>query len=156
PQVTGVPEGIFLGDSFAVASEGLGDNTLAGRLSAVRHQAVYNAGGGTPLNLASIRALANELGMRKGYVLYEFLERHLAERPLLHKETGKQGVGAILPAALGPVRWETWRLPVWHFVEFSPLKALAQRVDKRLSNGVLMPNHYAKNVLFRRVTNGDD
>jgi hypothetical protein len=155
PGVTGVPEGIFIGDSFAVASEGMGDNTLAAKISILRHKPLYNAGGGTPLNLASIRALTKQLGMTKGYVLYEFLERHLSERPLLHTETGKQGFGAILPTALGPVLWETWRLPAWHFVEFSPLKALAQRVDKRFSNGVLLPNHYAKNVLVRTIANGD-
>src|SRR5690242_14852149 len=42
PNMVGVPEGLLLGDSFAVASEGLGDNTLPAKLSVLRRKPVYN------------------------------------------------------------------------------------------------------------------
>jgi hypothetical protein len=151
----GVPATIVIGDSFAIGSEVSAEQSFAGQLARLEGRPVYNAGENEPLALAPTRVLIDKLGMTKGVVVYEFLERHLSESPPFMTPTGKIGFKRILPETLGPERWETWRLPVWNALEYSPLQALSGRLQKTLCNGVLLPNRYASNVLVRSLTNGD-
>ena len=69
-----------------------------------------NAGGATPLRLGPLRDLAQRLGMRDGYVVYEFLERHLTEAPPLRTETGMSGVKNLPTTILGTRRLEEIRV----------------------------------------------
>lgn len=151
----GVPDSMIIGDSFALSAEVREDRTLAAQLSAQRGRPVYNAAEAEPLRLGPIRELAQHLGMQHGYVVYEFLERHLVEPPPLKTGTGVAGMRAIPPKLLGATRWEEVRLPIWRLIEITPLEALAQKVDKRVRNGVWLPNQYLHNVLIRRLINGD-
>ncbi len=152
----GVPDILVLGDSFALASEVAVDQSFAGVLSSLRGRTVYNAAGEEPLRLAPLLELSRRLRMRRGYVVYEFLERHLSESPPLTTATGTTGLHALPPRFFGTTRWEELRLPIWHLVEFSPTQALAQKMEKLLCNGVLLPNRYSQNVLVRQLTNGDN
>jgi hypothetical protein len=154
-RLLGVPDSMIIGDSFALSAEVREDRTLAAQLSVLRGRPVYNAAEAEPLRLAPIRDLAQHLGMQHGYVVYEFLERHLVEPPPLKTGTGVAGVRAIPPEVLGATRWEEVRLPIWRLIEITPLEALAQKVDKRLRNDVWLPNQYSRNVLMRRLLNGD-
>lgn len=151
----GVPEIIVLGDSFALAAEVPENQSFSAELADLRGRVVYNAAGEEPLRLAPLRYLARRLDMPRGYVVYELLERHLTESPPLETETGSTGLSARLKEIVGTERWEEFRLPIWHLVEFSPLQALAQKMDKQISDNVLLPNRYSQNVLVRRLSNGD-
>src|SRR5882724_6728835 len=90
--LTGPPQVILLGDSFLLPSDVPADRTFASQLAALRGGYVFNAGGSTPLRLGPLRDLAQRLEMRDGYVVYEFLERHLTEAPPLRTESGNSGL----------------------------------------------------------------
>jgi hypothetical protein len=150
-----VPETIVIGDSFAIAAEVSEDRSLAGQLSLLRGRPVYNAGEDEPLRLGQIRNVTQMLGMQRGYVIYEFLERHLVENPPLRTATGVTGLRALPPEILGARRWDEIRLPIWRFIDISPSRAIAQKIDKSVRNGVLFPNPYSNNVPARRLRNND-
>jgi hypothetical protein len=149
------PDSIIIGDSFALASEVREERSLATQLSVLHGRPIFNAAESEPLRLAPLRAVAQNLGMPSGFVIYEFLERHLLEPPPLKTASGVAGLRAIPPKALGATRWEEVRLPIWRLIEVDPLEALAQKIDKVVRNGVLLPNLYSRNVLTRRLLNGD-
>src|SRR5580658_6581306 len=121
----GVPCGILIGDSFAISSEVPETKTFAAQLSRLQGCPVYNAGEDEALTLAPLRSVARRLKMQRGFVVYEFLERHLNESPPFLTPTGKVGLRSYLPSALGAERWDEWRLPVWHDLGHSPMQALS-------------------------------
>jgi SGNH hydrolase-like domain, acetyltransferase AlgX len=149
------PDNIILGDSFAIASEVQEDESFSSRIAQMRGSVVYNAAEDEPLMLAPLRSVVRDIGMHRGYVIYEFLERHLLEPAPPPTETGKTGLHAVLPTILGAELWDRLRLSVWHIVEFSPMQAMAQKIDKFLCNGWLLPNRYSENVLAGKLVNGD-
>jgi hypothetical protein len=146
---------MLLGDSFTLPSDVPENRTLSAQLSMLSGKPVFNAGGESALQLGPLRDLAQRLGMHQGYVVFEFLERHLVESPPLRTDTGKSPIRSIPTRVLGVRRWEEIRLPFWSEVEFSPLQAMAQKLDKALSNGTFLPNRYSQNVLVRSLINGD-
>jgi len=152
------PQVILLGDSFLLPSDVPENLTFTSQLAALRGDYVFNAGGGgaPPMYLAPLRDLAQNLGMHEGYVVFEFLERHLTEPPPLRTEYGSSGLGMFPPKILGTRRWEEIHLPLYNFFEFSPLQAMVQKIDKSVSNDVFLPNRYAQNALVRTLRNGDN
>jgi hypothetical protein len=154
--LSGTPQAILLGDSFLLPSDVPETRTFSSQLAARRGSYVFNAGGATPLRLGPLRDLAQRLGVHDGYVVYEFLERHLTEAPPLRTETGNSGLNTLPTKILGSRRLEEIRLPLWNFFQFSPLQAMAQKFDKSLCNDRFLPNRYAPNVLVRTLRNGDN
>jgi hypothetical protein len=154
--ISSTPEAILLGDSFLLPSDVPENRTFASQLAALHGGPIFNAGGATPLRLGPLRDLAQRLGMRDGYVVYEFLERHLTEAPPLRTETGVSGVKNLPTTILGTRRLEEIRMPLDNFFQFSPLQAMVQKLDKSLCNNVFLPNRYAQNALVRTLRNGDD
>lgn len=154
PQST-VPQVIFLGDSFALPSDVPESRTFASQLADLRGSPVFNAGGVLPLRLAPLRDLSPRLGMKTGYVVYEFLERHLDEPPPLNTDSGGNYLHSIPAEVLGVRRWEEIRLPLRNYILFSPLQAMVQKLDKSLCDDILLPNRYTQNVLIHPLKNGD-
>jgi hypothetical protein len=154
--ISGAPEAILLGDSFLLPADVPENRTFASQLAALHRGPIFNAGGATPLRLGPLRDLAQRLGMHDGYVVYEFLERHLTEAPPLRTETGVSGVRTLPTTILGTRRLEEIRMPLDNLYQFSPLQAMVQKLDKSLCNDVFLPNRYAQNALVRTLRNGDD
>jgi hypothetical protein len=150
------PKVIFLGDSFALPDDVSEARTFSSRLGTLLGHPVFNAGGTVPLRLAPLQDLSHQLGMKEGFVLYEFLERHLMEAPPLNTPTGSNNLQSLPSRIFGVRRWEEIRLPIWNYLVFSPLQAIAQKVDKSLCNDILLPNRYTQNVLIRSMKNGDN
>ncbi|HEV7967097.1 MAG TPA: hypothetical protein VGP19_05980 [Candidatus Acidoferrales bacterium] len=154
--VSGTPEAMLLGDSFLLPSDVPENRTFSSQLAALRGDSVFNAGGAVPLRLGPLRDLAQRLGMRDGFVVYEFLERHLTEAPPLRTESGVRGLLSLPTRILGTRRLEEIRSPLDNFFQFSPLQAMVQKLDKSLCNDVFLPNRYAQNALVRTLRNGDN
>jgi hypothetical protein len=154
--LSGTPQVILLGDSFLLPSGVPENQTFSSQLAALRGDSIFNAGGATPLRLGPLRDLARRLGVRDGYVVYEFLEKHLTEAPPLRTESGNSGLQSLPTRVLGTRRLEEIRLPLYNFFQFSPLQAIVQKLDKSLCNDVFLPNRYAQNVLIRTLQNGDN
>jgi SGNH hydrolase-like domain, acetyltransferase AlgX len=154
--LSGAPEAILLGDSFLLPSDVPLNRTFSSQLAEIRGDSIFNAGGATPLRLGPLRDLTQRLGMRDGYVVYEFLERHLTEAPPLRTESGNSGLRSLPTRILGTRRLEEIRLPLYNFIEFSPLQAMVQRLDKSICNDVFLPNRYSQNALVRTLLNGDE
>ncbi len=66
---------VVIGDSFAVGSGSSDDDTLSAQLEALTGKRVYNAAGPTALHVPDVLAVAARLGMTRGTVVYEFMER---------------------------------------------------------------------------------
>ncbi len=156
PRPAGEPIlGLVVGDSYAVGGEVAEDQTLAAQLSREFGGYFYNAGAPQPLQLASIRVLAGRLHLHRGLIVYEFLESRAHEAPPAATPDGaRRSSQAWALRLLGPERWDRLRAPLNHFHE-SPLQMLAVKFEKRLQNGVFLPNSFARFVIRERLRNGD-
>jgi hypothetical protein len=148
------PAGILLGDSFAIGAEVPEEKTLSAQLAGVFSGPIYNVGGYLPFDLERIRKLAGRLEMRRGVLIYEFLEVH----------------GQELPPTTVP-QWSSWRRRLglrvlgargWYLVsgfisslDHSRLRLLAEKFERAMQNDVVLPNGFANNVSQERLRNGD-
>ncbi len=148
------PAGILLGDSFAIGAEVPEEKTLSAQLAGVFCGPIYNAGGYLPLDIERVRQLAYKLQLRKGVLIYEFLEVHAQESPparASRRPSWRHWVGLRVLGAKG------WYL-VSGFISslnHSRVRLLAEKFERAMQNDVVLPNSFANNVSQERLRNGD-
>ena len=143
------PTAILAGDSFAVGSGVEDGATLSTALSGALSCTVYNAAG-VPPDPDRLRALARDLGMRRGLVLHAYAEEVVppsvptsTKRALNRRIVDASStVGRLAGLARG-------------FVLVSPLRIASEKAIKQISNDSILPNAYAAHVVRGRLTNGD-
>jgi hypothetical protein len=140
---------ILAGDSFAVGS-GVDDGaTLSTILTSEVGCQVYNAAG-VPPDADRLRALAHDLGLRRGLVLHAYAEE--VEPPVVPTSTKRAlnrrmvEVSSLVGRAAGLARG---------FVLVSPLRIASEKLVKQISDDRILPNTYAANVVRGRLSNGD-
>jgi hypothetical protein len=149
-----VPAGILLGDSFAIGAEVPEEKTLSAQLGGVFSGPIYNVGGYLPFDLGRIRKLASRLQLRRGVLIYEFLEVHAQELPpttVPERLSWRRKLGLRW---LGPKGWYL----VTGFIstlDHSRLRLLAEKFERAMQNDVVLPNGFASNVSQERLRNGD-
>ena len=161
---------VLFGDSFAYGS-GLDDaDTLSAQLAAALGCDVYNAAGAGAHRAAEILAITRRIGLRRGLVIMERVERELrsvpAEEDAPAVVAGALVVeGAPLPARLARAGRRTTsvvaraggrlRREVELATALSPVRIFATRLHKALENDRLLPNRYARNAVRGTLRNGD-
>lgn len=149
------PAGMVIGDSFAVGSELPEDESLSAQLTKRFGAYFYNAGAPQPLHLGSLELVAQHIGLRHGYVIFEFLESRASQEPPAASPDGGRGkIQTAIFRALGPAWTDRLRTPL-NQLHASPLEALSIRVEKRLQNDSLLPNSFARFVVQERLQNGE-
>ncbi|PYM92494.1 MAG: hypothetical protein DME04_14905 [Candidatus Rokuibacteriota bacterium] len=137
---------ILIGDSFAIGGVGVGDReTLSARLQELWDCGVYNAAGATDPALQAphaqrVASMARRLGLGKGLVLAEFVER--LPTPTIPPLPPASADDESSPPPLAR-RLMTLGMG---WASFSPGKILAQRVGSRLENDTVLPNRHARRV----------
>ena len=175
------PDGLLIGDSFAVAATVPQNLTLSEQLTKLGDVRFYNAGGRNLQTPESIYAIASRLDMKSGVVIYEVLERSVrGTPPPVMADMGNLSTGpdfsartdASAPAAqerswfdAHPMadtvrrRIHRFREDPWAFADWydsrSPMKIISRKIIKETQNDVLQPNVYADNVVRRRLKNDD-
>ncbi len=148
------PAGILLGDSFAIGAEVPEEKTLSAQLAGVFLGPIYNAGGYLPFDLEHIRKLAGRLQMRRGLLIYEFLEVHAQELPPAAAPQRPSWRRRLVLRVLGARGWYL----VSGFIsslDHSRLRLLAEKFERAMQNDVVLPNSFASNVSQERLRNGD-
>ena len=149
------PAGIVIGDSFAVGSELPEDESLSAQLTKRFGAYFYNAGAPQPLHLRSLEQVAQHIGLRRGYVIFEFLEsRALQNPPAATPDGGRGEVQTAIFRALGP-EWTDRLGTALNQLHSSPLEAVSIKVEKRIQNDSLLPNSFARFVVQERLRNGE-
>jgi hypothetical protein len=143
------PAAILAGDSFAVGSGVEDGATLSTALSSALSCTVYNAAG-VPPDPDRLRALARDLGMRRGLVLHAYAEE--VEPPSVPTST-KRALNRRIVETSSTVN----RLAglVRGFVLVSPLRIASEKAIKQISDDTILPNTYAAHVVRGRLSNGD-
>lgn len=137
--VSGTPEILLVGDSFGAGCAVNDDEMLSVRLEQDLGRKVYNAAGFTP-GLDEIRATLRRLGMTRGLVLFEHVERWGAPqkfepaRGLLDKPSQR-------------------RLGAWR--DYSPLQVWCRRAHRRIEDDRILPNANAAEVLRGTLPSGE-
>jgi SGNH hydrolase-like domain, acetyltransferase AlgX len=151
----GDPLGIVIGDSFAVGSELPEEQSLSAELTRRSGRYFYNAGGPQPLHLESLKAVAARIGLHHGLVVFEFLEsRALQDPPATTPDGGRSSAQAFLFRVLGQDWIDRLRTPL-NQLHASPLEALSAKLEKKVQNGVLLPNSFAAFVIAEKLRNGE-
>jgi hypothetical protein len=99
--------------------------------------------------------VAQRLGMRRGIVIFQFLESHLLDDPPAASPEGARSKSqAWVLRTLGTQWADRIRIPLnqWHD---SPFQALAVKLEKDLRNNVLLPNSFAAFVIQEKLRNAD-
>jgi hypothetical protein len=149
------PAGILLGDSFAIGAEVPEEKTLSAQLAGVFSGPIYNAGGYLPFDPERIRKLAGRLQLRRGVLIYEFLEVHAQQIP--QADAPQQGPSwrrRLGLRWLGPKGWYVVT-GVFSSLHHSRLRLLSEKFEKTMQNDVVLPNGFANNVSEERLRNGD-
>jgi hypothetical protein len=154
----GPPEAILVGSSFSVGSGVADDQTLSSRLQVHTGKNVYNAAGFN-IDVGRVRALARHFGMRRGLVIYEYLERYDVPPPPQGPTepelagVGRDTAGGVLPP---PVKglWNQCSVAVDKWTQYSPLQILARRSCQWIQNDRLLPNPFARIVEVRTLRDG--
>ncbi|HEY2253921.1 MAG TPA: hypothetical protein VGH74_22755, partial [Planctomycetaceae bacterium] len=145
------PDVLLVGSSFSAGCSLNDDETLSAQLTARTGQTVYN-GATTDLGASEFRRLAKLIGMQRGLVICEVVERFNPPSTTVEKKGRlwqlEDRLRLISPALV--------KLVVRLNKRVSPLQILAQRGYKRLQNGVLLPNIYTRNLAVRRLRNGEE
>ncbi len=140
------PDILLLGDSFAAGSGVSDDQTLAEQLTRKTGLSIFNAGG-LKLDLARILRIVDRLQMKKGIVIFEYMERD----DLLPLEN-VQDLGPSLPWY-----WKTQKFVEkrWDgFWRVNPFQIVMQRTFKRLQNDGILPNPYSGRVISKELPDG--
>lgn len=149
------PAGIVIGDSFAVGSELPEDESLSAQLTKRFGAYFYNAGAPQPLHLRSLEQVAQHIGLRRGYVIFEFLEsRALQDPPADTPDGGRGQIQTAIFRALGPEWTDRLGTPL-NQLHASPLGAVSIKVEKQLQNDSLLPNSFARFVVQEKLRNGE-
>jgi hypothetical protein len=140
---------LLFGDSYAVLNDH-DDETLAAQLGAKIGCRVYNAA--SPdyefrrPSIALIDALRRRVGMDKGFVIIEQLER--------------QSFGKRAPKTRQEKFTQWWGGRLWdqlkHIQQQAPLRNYAEAKLRRIQDDRILPNGYADNVLSAALQNGDN
>jgi hypothetical protein len=133
------PAILLVGDSFGAGCGVNDEETLSAVMQKELDRAVYNAAGFAP-SLDELRSTIRRLGMTRGVVVYEHVERWGAPSPF--KST-----------------WRLWdkpaqrRIDAW--VNFSPLQIWCQRAHRRLENGEILPNSAEHEIVRGTLPGGE-
>jgi hypothetical protein len=115
---------------------------------------IYNAGGYLPFDLGRIRKLAERLQMRRGVLIYEFLEEHAQEVPPSTAPERLSWRRRLGLRWLGPKGWYVVT-GIVSSLDHSRLRLLAEKFERAMQNDVVLPNGFANNVSQERLRNGD-
>jgi hypothetical protein len=154
----GPPEALLVGSSFSAGSGVADDQTLSARLRVHTGKRVYNAAG-FGMDISRVRALARHFGMRRGLVVYEYLERYdVPPPPGGPTEPELAGIrrdaAGGIPAAAGGGLWDRWSAAADKWTQYSPLQIVARRACQRVQNDRLLPNPFARIVQARTLRDG--
>jgi hypothetical protein len=148
------PGGMVIGDSFAVGSELPEDESLSAQLTKRFGTYLYNAGAPQPLHLRSLEQVARHIALRRGYVIFEFLEsRALQDPPAATPDGGRGKIQTAVFRALGPEWTDRLGTPL-NQLHASPLEALSVKIAKNIQNDSLLPNSFARFVVQEKLSNG--
>jgi SGNH hydrolase-like domain, acetyltransferase AlgX len=149
------PIGIVIGDSFAVGSELPEDQSLSAQLTQRFGGYFYNAGAPQPLHLVSLEAVARRIGLRRGFVIFEFLEsRAMQDPPSMTPDGGRGAAQSLVFRTLGPDWTDRLSTPL-NQLHASPLQALSAKLEKQIQNETILPNSFAAFVIQEKLPNGD-
>lgn len=138
----GPPEGLLVGSSFSVGAGVPDQETLTAQLQSVTGKRVYNAAD-VVADVARTRRMVQLLGMRRGLVILECLERH--DIPS----------GPFGPSSRSePAPRKHWLTVFKQQLEGSRLQILAQRGYKLLEDDCILPNPYAAAAPAKVLRNG--
>ncbi len=146
--------GMVVGDSFAISSEVPASETFSSRLSQYCGGYYYNAGDHQPLRLGHILDTANRIGLRRGTVIFEMVERNGIGPPPDHTIEGAHGWHGRLIETIGPKRFQQILIPMAP-LGASPLQAVSRGIERAVQNGTFLPNTFSANVVVRELTNND-
>lgn len=149
------PVGILIGDSFAVGSELPEEESLSAQLTKRFGAFFYNAGAPQPLHLRSLQQVAQRIGLRRGLIIFEFLEsRALQDPPAATPDGGRGKIQTAIFRALGPEWTDRLGTPL-NQLHASPLEAVSIKIEKQLQNDSLLPNSFARFVVQEKLRNGE-
>jgi hypothetical protein len=149
------PAGMVIGDSFAVGGELPEDESLSAQLTKRFGAYFYNAGATQPLHIQSLERVAQRIGLRRGYVIFEFLEsRALQDPPAATLDGGRGEIQTAILRTLRPEWTDRLETPL-NQLHASPLEAVSTKVEKRLQNDSLLPNSFARFVVQEKLRNGE-
>ncbi len=136
---------LIVGTSFTVGGGNTDADTLPSQVAARSGCRVYNAGNLEFLS-ARILKLTRDLGMKRGLILAEALERY---------------VGQPIPFRPKKLAWLPYRddlFALGHTIEdrltISPVRIICGRWYKSLQDGRILPNLYTHNVPIRSLRDG--
>lgn len=138
PASSGPFNAILVGDSFGIGAEQPAGATLASQLSQRTGLVIYNAC--WPVSAISreqLMDLIDQLGMTRGTVFFELMDRSMGKLPLSREGTQFE-------------RSDRWS----ENAEYSALGNVSRELVGRLYDGQLMPNPYAVNVVRTILSNG--
>jgi SGNH hydrolase-like domain, acetyltransferase AlgX len=144
------PAGFVLGDSFTAGAGISDDDTLPQQLTAEAGKFFYNAGTVTG-DLAKAEVVSSTLNLTQGTVVYELLERSARNGPS-STEAAKH------PCEAGSF-WNTsgvGRAATLFASSHSPALLLSRKLVKRIENDFWLPNPYGRDVVRRRLQNGQE
>jgi hypothetical protein len=151
----GNPIGIVIGDSFAVGSELPEDQSLSAQLTRRFGGFFYNAGSPQPLHLRSLEAVVQRIGLRRGLVVFEFLESRALQDPPSTSPDGARGVAqSFFFRALGQEWTDRLGTPL-NELHSSPLQAISAKLEKKIQDDTLLPNSFAAFVIQEKLRNGE-
>ena len=155
-------KGVVVGDSYVVAHDEPWELTLPGQLSRLAGARFYNAGAPSTISPEIVCALASELKISSGVVVYLLLERiarwgppKMIERPAPDELPDQRTGHPQAASAVARVQFPEVSQWIWP-VQPTPGRIISQKLFKRVQNDVLLPNPYAKAVIRRKLQNGDE
>ena len=135
------PSILLLGSSFTLGTGNSDEQTLARQLESCSGCSVYNAGGWNRLILPT-RAFIRRLGMERGLVLLEVLERDAWDPPIaMDRRTGR------VPYS-DQIHW------YYNQLTRSRLRIIIRWIYRKLRNDLLLPNTLKALVSVRYLKDG--
>lgn len=142
------PAAMILGSSFSAGAGNADEDMLSAQLTRRTGMPVYNAAARSGTDPEEWLEIARTIGLERGWVIYEHRNRDLPGG-----RTRKAGWSARLRTRY-PETWEFIRWAKSHPLSISPLKIWLSRGLRRIENGTLLPNSFAKEAVERRLNDG--
>jgi len=131
------PAAVLLGDSFAAGAGNPDDAMPSSELTRRLGASVYNAAGRNVWELDEWLGVSREIGLDRGWVIYEHLQ------------------GASVTAPVRSKRWASWTVLRWaRSLSVSPMKIWLSRGLRRIQDGVVLPNPHLRRVADLRLSDG--
>ena len=152
-----VPAAIVVGDSYAVGSGVLDEDTLSAQLiDRLSNKRVYN-GASAQANWNMTNRLIQRLHMRGGLVIWVVSEREPLPKSTYEETPHSHGVDPK-PAPSSSESYLALRgVSQWTYshLDYSPLRNFLSHGFRNVENGTWLPNPQGKTIIVGRLLNGD-